>query len=437
MARKISFIVTIEDPLHINSRRYQVFNETSDFIPATTLRGALANSLCIKADRWHCGTCDVKANCSFGEIFSNTGRVRFEDLYPIAKRCLSSEVLVLPVTATSCKLQPGFISQFQYELSTGEKKPYDERPHGVSDLLIPQLAYQIAGKYDYNFKCSEPKCPSRLEPFSGFYHLENIPRSDHAKALIKAEVPKRRLVRTAVNREKRTAERNLLFSLEIVEEETQFFGAITVEDDNLAPIIRRELKELKNGRLGGVRSRGLGGIGIDSFAFPGFDSHANIEKRMSTFNHFLKHYLQTLGCEKDGEYVVLGLQSDAILRNDRGEYSALIDEDILIKQLQSLHAGLVVDRLKLVRFVTSRGHSSGWSGAWKLPREVEPTIKRGSVFVFKAQFIGDELLKALEQLQIWGIGQRREEGYGKVVVCDEFHWGFHQMEQDYDANWRY
>ena len=64
----------------------------------------------------------------------------------------------------------------------------------------------------------------------------------------------------------------------------------------------------------------------------------------------------------------------------------------------------------------------GWNAAWGLPKEKEMAIEKGSVFFFK--YNGDDvegLLQSLKDVEIKGIGLRKEEGFGRVYICDSFH----------------
>ncbi|MBD3181262.1 CRISPR-associated RAMP protein Csx10 [Candidatus Poribacteria bacterium] len=441
MARKISLPLNALSPIHISSRKYLVFNETYDFIPATTLRGTLASIVCENENKWQCEECGKRGSCNFEQIFNNK-RVRFRNLYPVASD-LYEKSFVLPATAVSCKRCPGFLSEFYYELSQGKRDFCDEVPHGVFDLLIPSLAYQIMGRYDYEFKCPEAGCNSKLEPFSCFYSIDSndisLEISDdiiYDKVLINADVTKRRLVRAAINRERRTTQENLLFSLEAIEEGNQFFGEINIEDDGLASIVKEYLDNIESRRLGGIRSRGFGSFEFYPDISSEFDTE--VKKRILAFNHHLEVYLKNLnGFDKQGIYFTLGLQSDAILKNRNGEYSVLIDEDILSEHLNAFISKLNITGLKLVKWSTSQSNSLGWSGTWKMPKAIESAIKSGSIFVFKVDELNDDLIKGLEELQMWGIGEKCEEGFGDVIICDEFHYGFHEIDQCYNDKWRY
>jgi CRISPR-associated protein Csx10 len=66
----------------------------------------------------------------------------------------------------------------------------------------------------------------------------------------------------------------------------------------------------------------------------------------------------------------------------------------------------------------------GWNAAHGLPRQDEWAVTRGSVYAYLYE--GDAsgqaaLQERLRDLEARGLGARRNEGFGRVVVCDDFH----------------
>jgi hypothetical protein len=66
----------------------------------------------------------------------------------------------------------------------------------------------------------------------------------------------------------------------------------------------------------------------------------------------------------------------------------------------------------------------GWQAAHGLPRQDEYAVSRGAVYAY--HFEGPEagkqgLLAALQRLQGEGIGARRVEGFGRIMISDAFH----------------
>lgn len=63
----------------------------------------------------------------------------------------------------------------------------------------------------------------------------------------------------------------------------------------------------------------------------------------------------------------------------------------------------------------------GWNIYWDRHKTTAVAAAAGGGYVFRTQAPHTEIVKALETLEWHGIGQRREEGYGIVRCCDEFH----------------
>ena len=81
--------------------------------------------------------------------------------------------------------------------------------------------------------------------------------------------------------------------------------------------------------------------------------------------------------------------------------------------------------------VTRHERVRGWHAAHGLPRQDELAVSRGAVFAYLFQ--GDAAARAalrerLDGLQRDGIGARRNEGFGRIVLSDSFHWTFARQE---------
>jgi CRISPR-associated protein Csx10 len=65
----------------------------------------------------------------------------------------------------------------------------------------------------------------------------------------------------------------------------------------------------------------------------------------------------------------------------------------------------------------------GWNDLWRLPKPDDLAITMGSVFLFGVTApLNDDLLDILLNIQNNGLGARRREGFGRVVVASPFHW---------------
>jgi hypothetical protein len=71
----------------------------------------------------------------------------------------------------------------------------------------------------------------------------------------------------------------------------------------------------------------------------------------------------------------------------------------------------------------------GWSSVHKLPRTPDIAISAGSTFVFKLNTSSvdnnsdNNVIEELKKIQVKGIGERRNEGYGQILINPPFHRG--------------
>lgn len=111
---------------------------------------------------------------------------------------------------------------------------------------------------------------------------------------------------------------------------------------------------------------------------------------------------QSVGDEAEDKIIVT-LLSDTIIRDENtGAYITNVDS--------ALRLGLDAEHEKA--FVRKRIRGS-FNKKWNLPTPQFFTIKAGSVFVYKKN---PELATLLETLQVDGIGERKEEGYGRIAI---------------------
>jgi len=116
-------------------------------------------------------------------------------------------------------------------------------------------------------------------------------------------------------------------------------------------------------------------------------------------------------------YFALTLHSPLILCDPLLRYRGTVDEETLA-ELTDLPASTFH---RLYQSASLR-RVMGWSDLWGTPKMNEYAIETGSVFLFdyppKAK---DAVLTSLFALEEQGIGQRRNEGFGRVCISDSFH----------------
>ena len=87
--------------------------------------------------------------------------------------------------------------------------------------------------------------------------------------------------------------------------------------------------------------------------------------------------------------------------------------------------------VRWITAVTRHERLRGWNAAHGLPRQDEWVLARGAVYVYCFQGTAEEreaLIAQLATLSKDGVGLRRNEGFGTVIVSDDFHCRFRKQE---------
>lgn len=384
-------------------------SEAWNYIPGTSIRGAIAGQILRQLPSSENPSGELSGD--FDALFIGEEAAIFSNAYPTVE---GQRSLVLPATVISSKTNPGF----------------KDKGNGVFDTLIDRFC---AEGYGYIY---DPNCPvdgGRVEPFGGFYSVDNGKYQSHS-------VTTRLLTRVGINRRRATAQEQILYSIEVINEKqiiekewqpSLFSSTISLESEILAKdLVNYIQSQAQNLRLGGSTSRGLGKVKIQVEVG---DRQLNVRARVEEFNKKLRDRWQTWGSlslfgtpqhpllEKR-TFFTLDLQSDAILR-EQWRRTTVISPEMLCQM-----AGIKDSQLQLYDAHSSYDYLSGWNAAWGLMKDVELIVNKGAVYLFgteDAQFY-DRWLLALERLECKGVGERTSEGFGQVQICNEFHQVFRE-----------
>ena len=400
-------------PLVVRKNRMSSSPQGADWLPGSSLRGAMAAKFLRET-----GTPDHEA---FRLLFA-VNPVRFPNLLPTDEEGTSPS-LVLPLTSVSCKRHPGF-------------KTSAENAHGVSDSLAAKLAERTFPGTFQRRPCAV--CQNDKKPYSGFWN-----GSPENPAEFKPSMFFQR--HTGIDRSTGTIAAKIFFATQAMADyrlksfREQRNASATRERDRvrleqnensdaerfckqyLAGEISLTVKQyealapLLEGTLfaGAECTRGKGELSVDLVS----DSEPSAPD-VETWNDGFKGKLETLVPEDvaperkrsllEGRYFSIGLASDAIL------------VDRFLRPASDIHLDFphVEYVMKVARHKTVRG----WNAAWGLPKHDDSAVAMGSVYLFK--HLGkesDALVEYLRDLTAKGIGLRKEEGFGKISICDPFH----------------
>ena len=400
--KKIELEIKALSPLAIGRQKPGGnISEVETFIPGSVIRGAVASQILKEANQ------EIEENDDFHKLFLSENPAIFHNAYPGHDK-IKSEVRVIPATALSSKTKPGF-----------KTKQNDPEHNGVFDTLIDRFC---AENYDHIY---DPNCPvdgDRVDSFTGFYN-------QNPSIYAKNSVNSRLLTRVGINRRRATSEEQVLYSIQVLNESQErgkkpksiiFKGAILVPDDLVDSLHTFIYNHQNNFRLGGASSRGLGKVQITAKKQP--DIKSNLDNRVNQFNQKLRTRWNEWGnifgkiseIPKNRIYFTINLQADAIL-SDNWRRTTVISK-ALLKQF----TGVNDSSLQIHAVYSSYDYRSGWNTAWGLMKDVELVTTRGGVYLFSTDN-KDLWLKAWENLEVYGVGERTSEGFGQVQICNEFH----------------
>lgn len=247
-------------------------------------------------------------------------------------------------------------------------------------------------------------------------------------APVKRSIDQRVLTRVAINRQRGTAEDQRLYSPLVLNEASydpatntvtpsQFLGSITVEPADAA-LLTSLLPEITH--IGGRQSTGLGAVTVErdtGSAPPEPPLLDRVSMLTERFQRQAARYQRWGGTEwpiAPRSLFTVNLLSDAILFEQGWLPTQQLSADLL-EELTGIRA-------KLVRAFSRPHTTSGWARLWQQPKPSVLAVGMGSLYLFQAeQPLTEAEAARLEQLQLDGVGERRQEGYGQVRICDTFH----------------
>jgi CRISPR-associated protein Csx10 len=373
-------------PLHLSANHaIGPLNQTLDYIPGRALRGALAGVYQQKHG----------LDAHFNELFLKEGNW-FGPLLPTGHTLVSTrESFVLPTTAYTCKQERNFKAQ---------------GGHGVRDMLFEFLK-RSAATAD---RCQAAQCEASLVPFSGFY-------SEQAMRPQAVQVSQRLVTRTALDSRTETAAHGQLFTLSVIEESHCFAGFLALGDAAQEQAFAAEFL-VEGGELwiGADKTRGQGQslitrveIGDDVASELLLATRPDMATRLGNFDQAARQV--GVPCPEQTLFT-LTLLSDAIVRDSYLRYQAQISPAYLAEFLHPTFA----QANSLGAFSQTRT-LDGWNAAHRLPQPTEVVIAAGSVFAFGSDMPLVDLANHLATLERTGIGERRIEGFGRVLVAHPFH----------------
>jgi len=185
-----------------------------------------------------------------------------------------------------------------------------------------------------------------------------------------------------------------------------FRGLILCETDRDVSQIRQFVQPKAELQIGGARSAGYGQV-----------RWASVDAKDQPETDFVGTASQEL---------VITLLSDAIVRNEYGEYDPTAET---LRSAIARRLGVELDQIGTVTgaFIGDT-LIGGFNRKWGLPLPQTPALSMGSTLVLKEHHLTPNQINFLIQ---WGIGERRFDGFGRIGVNLYTHTQY-QKQQDRD-----
>ena len=378
---------TLLAPLAIQKTRQSNASETLSYLPGSSFRGAAAAKYLQEGGS--------PEDDDFQLLFIRRP-IFFPNLLPVDDdgHTISQ---VLPLTSISCKRFPGF-------------KGNDS--HGVCDTLAKKWIDRNNPEEFSDWQC--PLCGEAVKAISGYWNGDiSAPVKFKPTALYQRH--------TGIDRVTGTIAQGIFYITQTMADYRKKYSNDGSDTDKYCRQVLSGglfmdekqyviLKSLVTDSLiaGADRTSGMGELNIV------IEPSNAASPDIVTWDQSFKTRLQSLtngGLRPDllsGVYFTLKLESHGIFVDEFLRPTAELNLDFLgIKPVFKMSKSLII---------------RGWNDAWRMPKPDDIGIRMGSVYLFCYE--GDDLEglgRFLAQLNIRGIGLRREEGFGRVFVCDPFH----------------
>lgn len=400
-----NLVIKLESPLAISQQRISNLIPTLSYVPAPTVRGAVASQV-------------ARIGASTDREFTDgmvAGGLRFSNMLPV-NGAEVVEAMPAPLSMLSCKLNPGL---------KGE-----DQAHGLEDSLFINTQYALEpdnpGIMFGLRKCSIPDCGHILKPFR-----ESIERYSDGRYCKGPSPGKRLQAHVGLDRARHGSAPGILYSREVINEvgpdresPTVLFQASVTGTSDLMNWLTRKLGTDTELLIGNAVSRGLGRCRV--LQFNKAPAKTGLEERINRFNEAAAHYIN-----HQGMLLSLTLHTPAFFVDDYlmaklSPHAVDLLQAAMPDEMQHAKALKTLQKI----YQNARPYRlTGWNQLAGFPRTTEMGLQAGSVMVFRTPALTDELIAALAHLEAAGIGLNREAGYGKVSVCDPIHTDLHEITQ--------
>ena len=403
MSEWMIYEIELQQPAIITARtQYGQYIQCLDYIPGTTVRGAIAAFL------EQMGESEEKQR----EIWLGQNPCIIGPAYPKV-RGVGGMSKPVPFSVWKCKRAAGMGRD-----DSVAEKPWELPHHGYVDTVVGDLApTQDAKALVRSGRCPFPSCNAPLERYAPGYYMRSEEYDTGQQRGRYEEGRARRRLRShvGISRRRYASAQGILFATEELLPGQQFRGLIRLgaSEDIVG----------QRGRIGDIfigsgRSRGYGKA---SFAIAErtvlLGNEEAVRQRIEGLNSAIRKAGSVAA--KERVFFTVTLLSHAVLLSTDGRPQVGIHEFHLPEPLSR--------EARLEHQYHRAAHIEGWNGLWRLPRPPTLATAAGSVGVFSVctkwwESNQQAAVEALAAIERNGLGEAVREGWGLAEVAAHIHW---------------
>lgn len=255
--------------------------------------------------------------------------------------------------------------------------------HKESTAFPIPLSIQKEKNSDKGFELINNDDTQQVKPLGGYGILND-------DSVIRLEVKKSLNFHHARDPETGTSKKGIIFNYESMDPGQVFTGFITGKKNELEGFVNT-FKNDKTAYMGRSKNSQYGKVKIEILS--------------SSPEEFVSEINSKTSVSENSEFLTMSMLSDTVIYNSNG--FSITSKKALEKHLETL--GI---KAKVERAFFKTGRIEGFKSIWKLNRPSETCFKAGSAFLLK---IDNNLKDKLSEIQRSGIGERTNEGFGRVV----------------------
>ncbi|HNZ26289.1 MAG TPA: RAMP superfamily CRISPR-associated protein [Spirochaetota bacterium] len=395
---KIKAVIELLDNVTIGSASEMGnYTPTLDYIPSSTVFGMLRKNLCC-----------MKKGANNLSDYLDDGAITITDFYPIPSNNIDykniKNIIPIPFSLRKIKDADRYVKK---ENGNNISLINKNIPHWIYKDNLPKIVKNLATQSTLiPTKKGEDKTSDKS--FKGGYIIEETDKKIEESIIYSPKL--KAIMRNRVDEASQTTKDNALFTQQQIEKNSFFMGTIQFKSANDKKEFIADFKDYLNGNYSFHIGRGGKAIRV-KYVFE--ENNISAIDNIVLHNKSIKNLLNN---KTDDSYFTITLLSDVVLYDENLNQLDDISSDII--------AGLINIDKSNVSIINKASFSDiiqGFLGTAGLRKFTDIVIKKGSSYLFEYKGKIEDIVDKLIEIEKKGIGFKKNEGFGRILVNHPIH----------------